>query len=155
TPQGTNLKAPAGKNLIVVQAEAFSKAQSKEMAKPEEVWPAYLDHFTFKAGDVPRFPRSPDAQIHIFPAWGWVNAILPVDRVDYDKNELWVKKTKSASQELRVGIRYFVANIFEGLDAPGEWWLDKKSATVYWWPKNPPSPSGRGDGGEGQPVVAP
>jgi parallel beta-helix repeat protein len=137
TPQGRDLKSAVGKNLIVVQAEAFSKAQSKEMSQPEEVAPAFTDHFTFKPGDITAYPRSTDPQIHIFPAWGWVSTILQVDKIDTAKNEVWVKRNSSASQELRVGNRYYVANIFEGLDSPGEFWHDKKNNTVYWWPKTP------------------
>lgn len=35
---------------------------------------------------------------------------------------------------LRVGDRYFVRNLLEELDAPGEWYLDRGSDTLYFWP---------------------
>lgn len=30
--------------------------------------------------------------------------------------------------------RYYLDNIFEGLDSPGEWYLDRKSGTLSYWP---------------------
>jgi hypothetical protein len=34
-PQGTQLASPTGKNLLIIQAEAFSATQAKEMIQPE------------------------------------------------------------------------------------------------------------------------
>lgn len=31
--------------------------------------------------------------------------------------------------------RYYVDNVFEGLDSPGEWYLDKTTGTLYYWPR--------------------
>ncbi|MFH0833294.1 MAG: right-handed parallel beta-helix repeat-containing protein [archaeon] len=30
--------------------------------------------------------------------------------------------------------RYYVENVFEGLDSPGEWYLDKTNGNLYYWP---------------------
>lgn len=32
--------------------------------------------------------------------------------------------------------RYYVDNVFEKLDSPGEWYLDKTTSTLYYWPRN-------------------
>ncbi len=46
---------------------------------------------------------------------------LPIDRgYDYDYNP-------------STG-RYYVENVFEGLDSPGEWYLDKHAGKLYYWP---------------------
>jgi parallel beta-helix repeat protein len=37
--------------------------------------------------------------------------------------------------ELRMGDRYFVENIFEELDSPGEWYLNKETGVLCLWPK--------------------
>lgn len=31
--------------------------------------------------------------------------------------------------------RYYVANVFEALDTPGEWYLDRKTGTLYYYPE--------------------
>ncbi|MBM4050953.1 MAG: carbohydrate-binding protein, partial [Planctomycetes bacterium] len=71
-----------GKHLIVVQAEAWSAAQGKEMARSELKSLAHKTRFQFRPGDIRQYPRSPQPEIHIFPAWGWVNTILHVTRID-------------------------------------------------------------------------
>ena len=110
------------------------KAQEAQVGKARP--PAAKDRFHFKEGDIARWPRSPEPEIHIFPAWGWVNAILSVDKVDHENRVVHVKN-RNCSQELRPGNRYFVENVFEALDQPGEWFLDRAEGRLYYWPKEP------------------
>ncbi|NQT51754.1 right-handed parallel beta-helix repeat-containing protein, partial [bacterium] len=90
--------------------------------------------FRFRPGDVRPWPKSPDPEIHIFPAWGWVNAILSVERIDAGAGVVHVTN-RNCSQELRPGNRYFVENVFEALDAPGEWYLDRRLGRLHYRPK--------------------
>jgi hypothetical protein len=133
-PEGTALAGPQAGRLVVVQAEAFSAAGVKELVVSETKPLVYRDRFRFRPGDITPYPRSPEPRIHIFPAWGWVNTILQLNRIDPAKNEAWIKLNRSASEEIWPGNRYFISNIFEGLDQPGEWWQDRAASTLYWWP---------------------
>jgi len=92
------------------------------------------DKLYFKPGDFADWPRSPEPEIHIFPAWGWVNAILSVKEIDLDGRVVHVTNA-NCSQELRPGNRYFVENVFEALDTPGEWFLDRAEGRLYYWPR--------------------
>lgn len=107
---------------------------------------AEKDRFHFKEGDIAPWPRSPEPEVHIFPAWGWVNAILSVDKVDHENRVVHVKNG-NCTQELRPGNRYFVENVFEALDTPGEWFLDRAEGRLYYWPRE--------EGFAAQEVVAP
>ncbi len=42
-----------------------------------------------------------------------------------------------ASYAIRPGDRYYVQNLLEELDAPGEWYLDRRTETLYFWPPAP------------------
>jgi len=110
------------------------KAKDGQVGKVKP--PAAKDRFHFREGDIGHWPRSPEPEIHIFPAWGWVNAILSVDKVDHENRVVHVKN-RNCSQELRPGNRYFVENVFEALDTPGEWFLDRAEGKLYYWPKEP------------------
>jgi len=135
-PEGPQLKPAAnGKHVVVVQAEAFSNQKTKELSLNEIPPLAFTDHFRFKQGDLKEYSRSPHPEIHVFPAWGWVNTILNVSKIDAAARTVTVEKISSASEELREGNRYFVSNVFEELDQPGEWWRDEKVGTVYLIPK--------------------
>jgi hypothetical protein len=134
-PQGTQLASPTGKNLLIIQAEAFSATQAKEMIQPELFAPALKNRFEFRHGDLRRYAHPDDAEIHIFPAWGWVSTILYVKDVDYSTRTVYVEENSNASEELRIGNRFYVSNVREELDVPGEWFFDKRTGTLFLWPK--------------------
>ncbi len=137
-PRSQDLNPPAsGKHLIIVQAEQYDAAQGKEMTRSALKAPAYADHFEFRPGDIKKWPRTPDPEIHIFPAWGWVSSTLYVTSIDHDKRIVRVEQNTNASQELRVGNRYYASNVIEELDAPGEWCLDRASGVLHYRPKSP------------------
>ncbi len=133
TPQGEKLAAPEAGHLIVVQAEAYESGKGRESRIARRPAPVFRDRFRFRPGDVGDWSRSPEPEIHVFPAWGWVNAILSVDRVDREEGMIHVSNA-NCTQELRPGNRYFVANVREGLDSPGEWYLDRREGLLYYWP---------------------
>ena len=43
----------------------------------------------------------------------------------------------------RKGQRFYFLNVLEELDQPGEWFLDRKTGVLYFWP---PAPLTRPDG---------
>jgi parallel beta-helix repeat protein len=143
-PKGTKL-AP-NPRIVVVQAETYVSYKAKEFALAKGRGSHPRDKLYFREGDIRAWPRSPEPEIHIFPAWGWVNAILSVDRIDLDARTVHVKN-RNCSQEIRPGNRYFVENVFEALDEPGEWFLDRAQGRLHYWPRDP--------GFDGQDVVAP
>jgi len=72
------------------------------------------------------------AQVCIHPAYGWAWNILPIKEANRD--EAAITLARNVSYDLRVGDRYFVQNLLEELDAPGEWYLDRDTWTLYFWP---------------------
>lgn len=87
--------------------------------------------------------RHPEqAEIHIFQQAYWGNLQWQVKGVDRDSHILWFGQggqqigAKWDSHPARVGkgSRFFVDNVFEELDAPGEWFLDLPSSTLYYYP---------------------
>jgi len=76
----------------------------------------------------PDWENWDDAEVHIFPAWGWVNTVLKVDGVDKENHAILIK----SQQDIRPGNRFFVANVREALDTPGEWCLDSKTGELLY-----------------------
>jgi len=134
-PKGTEAAyAPAGKHLIVQSATTFESAKGKEWRTSASKTRGRRDRFHFRKGDIQVWPKSPEPEIHIFPAWGWVNSILSLDRIDSDRQLAYVRN-RNCTQDIRLGNRYFVENVFETLDSPGEWYLDRVEGKLYYWPK--------------------
>ena len=134
-PKGQELPKPvAGSHSVLIHAEAFEEAKAKEFKIARGATSAHRDRFHFRRGDWSTWPRSPEPEIHIFPAWGWVNSILSVDKVDFETCTVHVSN-KNCTQDLRLGNRYFIENVFEALDAPREWFLDRSLGRLYYRPK--------------------
>jgi parallel beta-helix repeat protein len=69
------------------------------------------------------------AEVHIFPSWGWVNTIMKVTGVDKENHAILV----NCQQDIRPGNRFFIANVRNALDTPGEWCLNPKTGELRYW----------------------
>ncbi len=112
--------------LYAEPAEATNKSVSDNV-------PAVEDHFT-ATGDVikPTWEKVQQAEVAIHPAYGWAWNIVPIASVDDEQDEIHLGRP--VSYGLMVGDRYFVQNLLAELDAPGEWYLDREAARLYFWP---------------------
>ncbi len=94
------------------------------------------DRRTFKYKEADARPGTwanpAEAEVFVFARYNWWNNIVRFASVDPATRT--IKLSADCSYPIRPGDRYYVQNVFEELDAPGEWYLDKKSATLYFWP---------------------
>ncbi|MDW8122406.1 MAG: right-handed parallel beta-helix repeat-containing protein [Armatimonadota bacterium] len=125
-----------GKHLILIQAEACDRAIGKEVSVERGALPGNPERITLKPADLPKWKDWKGAQVHIFPAWGWVNAIVDVKGVDPDRHTLLVQ----CEQDIRPGNRFYIANVPEALDAPGEWFWDPQTGNITYWADEPDFP---------------
>lgn len=135
---GSALARPvAGRQLLVVQAEAMVGANAKDMVKPSLAATSTRGRFQFRSGDMKDYSKSPEVEIVMFPGTGQANTIMQLRGIDQDKLVAMLQPNNSSSVDILPGNRYFVANAFEELDAPGEWYLDRASGNLYFWPPVP------------------
>lgn len=92
--------------------------------------------FQFKAGDLnPKWKNIKDVRVIVYHFW--TDTHLVIDTIDAKTNIVSFKHeadkrfTDDFSNE---GARYIVENVFEGLDSPGEWFLDRHKGVVYYIP---------------------
>ena len=98
----------------------------------------------YKTEDARDWAHPEEGQVLVFPRHNWWNNIIAVKSIDREKRAITLKR--NASYAIRPGDRYFVFGLFEELDAPGEWYLDPRTQTLYF---RPPAPL------EGKTVCAP
>jgi parallel beta-helix repeat protein len=135
---GSALARPAGgRQLVVVQAEALTGANAKDMVRPNLAPTATRGRFHFRPGELKEYPKSPEAEIHMFPGTGLANTIMQLRGIDPDKRIVTLQPNSSSAMDILPGNRYFIANAFEELDSPGEWYLDRASGNLYFWPPRP------------------
>jgi hypothetical protein len=122
----------AGKHLILIQAENFVAYNGPQL-QVSSSGRGYKDKFAYSAGDVkPEWAQAPEAEVHIFQTGNcrafkeicWLDKIIPEERYVYLKGP-------ECTSILHTGDRYFVENLREALDAPGEWYLDQQAGVLY------------------------
>ncbi|HEX4022083.1 MAG TPA: right-handed parallel beta-helix repeat-containing protein [Acidobacteriaceae bacterium] len=84
-----------------------------------------------------------DAEIHIFQEAYWGNLQWQLKGIDRETHSIWFGEggqqigAKWDKNPAKVGSqsRYFIENVFEELDSPGEWFLDKRKSILYYYPQ--------------------
>jgi hypothetical protein len=90
-----------------------------------------------------RWARPEEAVIHIFQGWEWGNLQWRLKAIEYDARAIWFgeggfqmgAKWFEDPAKIEKESRFFVENVFEELDAPGEWYLDIKAGILYYKPE--------------------
>jgi hypothetical protein len=93
--------------------------------------------FEFKPGDIdPNWKNPGDIDVVVY--YFWSDNHLPIETIDTEKNivRFKYKGGKTFTDNFsETGARYFVENVFEALDQPGEWYLDKTEGILYYMPQ--------------------
>jgi hypothetical protein len=95
------------------------------------------DTFTAK-----RWGRPEEAIITIFQAHYWGNLQWRLKDIDWEHHRIWFghgghqigAKWAATPCEVNERSHFFIENVFEELDAPGEWYFDRETSTLYFWP---------------------
>ena len=67
-----------------------------------------------------------------YPAWNWADMSTPV--VGIDEKTCAMETGMVSLYGMKKGAPYYFYNVFEELDAPGEWYLDRNSGFLYLYP---------------------
>jgi len=87
--------------------------------------------FRFKPGDLKQWPDVTGANAVVF--YHWETGMLPVKSVDEATGT--VVFTGEMKWPFWGRQRYYLENLFEALDAPGEWYLDSEKGLLYYRPR--------------------
>ena len=80
--------------------------------------------------DFPSFRNPTDIVTRVLHYWK--DEMMPVQSYDAERGILF--STKRCSMSCKAGDRYYFENVFEALNEPGEWYLDKSDNTLYYVP---------------------
>jgi hypothetical protein len=85
------------------------------------------------AGDHPsRWSKPDDAQVHLFPWYDWADEFIGMESVDAATSSITLQS--DTRYAIRAGRRFYVRNVLEELDSPGEWYFDADDRMLYLWP---------------------
>jgi len=146
-----------GRDTLPAHLELFFGARRMEVARwpndgfvridgPAEALPEGDGHggplgrieagFIYK-GDRPRRWRSlEDVWVHGYWAWDWADTYEQVESFDQATGHLKTRPPHGI-YGIKAGQRFYFLNVLEELDRPGEYYVDRKSGTLYFWPPSP------------------
>lgn len=90
--------------------------------------------FTYENERMKRWQTATEAWAYGYWKWKWADQCFRISEID------WAKKTISTLDShyfgFAEGASFYVYNLIEELDAPGEWFLDSLTGNLYLYPKN-------------------
>jgi len=87
----------------------------------------------YKPGDVRRWRDLDDVTIHVMHAW--TSAVHWIAELDEPRRTIrFTGPSRFPASHFERQMPYYVENVREGLDAPGEWYVDRKTGVVSYWP---------------------
>lgn len=92
--------------------------------------------FRFREGDLSgEWTNIED--IEVVKMFSWSTTRLPVASIDDERNVVTFTGETGGHPRLFTwaGDRYYVDHVFEGLDQPGEWYLNRETGTLYYHPR--------------------
>ena len=114
------------------------------LTKDAPDWPATSFQFDPNTFTDKRWKHAEEAILHIFPKnyWGnlqwrvkgvdWSTSTVSLGQGGFQLNEILQGR---AATKIGIGSRYFIENVFEELDAPGEWYWDRREGRLYYKPE--------------------
>ncbi len=84
-----------------------------------------------------RWSNARDIWVHGYWRYDWADSYAPVRSIDTEARQI-ITEGSPGTYGIAPGQRYYYLNILEELDRPGEWYLDRQSGILYFWPPDPP-----------------
>jgi len=92
--------------------------------------------FNYEGDHPKRWRDTSDIWVHGYWAYDWANSYEHIASIDL-KKRLIKTSPPHGNYGFRTGNRFYFLNVLEELDEPGEWYLDRKSGILYFWPPAP------------------
>ena len=93
-------------------------------------WENGNQRFKFKPGDLKAWSSATNGEAVAMTRW--VESRLPIISINEKENLL--TSSKRSVFQLNPGDLYYVENVFEALDEPGEWYFDASQRQIYYLP---------------------
>jgi len=92
--------------------------------------------FKYKEGDFKKWHNLDDVEVVVFHSWN--ESRLLISKLNEEERivEFLDPKARHVIGWSGAGgaNRYYMENVFEGLTQPGDWYLDRRSGELYYWP---------------------
>jgi len=119
--------------------EGFVKIADVAGGKPITVHGIQGDavgRFVYEGDRPARWAKEDDIRLHGYWFWDWSDAYEKVESID-PRHRVISTLPPYHHYGYRKGARWYALNLLTELDEPGEWYLDRRSGILYFWPPAP------------------
>jgi len=81
-----------------------------------------------------RWASEKDVWLHGFWVWDWADVRIPLGSVDAAARTIRLGPKPGRRYAIRSGQWFYAENVLPELDSPGEWYLDRDTSILYFWP---------------------
>jgi hypothetical protein len=100
-------------------------------------------HFDAETFTDKHWAHPEEAVIHIYQSYYWGNLQWQIKHLGRESQTIWFgegghqlgAQYSHSPANVDERSRFFVENVFEELDSPGEWYLDRREGMLYWMPE--------------------
>lgn len=88
-----------------------------------------------------RWTGAEDAWLFGYFKWLWADSTIKIGSIDTRSKTVTTAEAYDYGGGMATtqGIIYYAFNLLEEIDMPGEWYLDRKSGVLYFWPPSDPA----------------
>ncbi|MBI3923072.1 MAG: NPCBM/NEW2 domain-containing protein [Armatimonadetes bacterium] len=94
---------------------------------------SHYGRFAYDGDQPARWKDTADLWVHGYWVYDWSDQYHLVEKLDLEKKEIWPQPPLHG-YGYRKGQRFYFLNVLEELDQPGEWYLDRNTGLLYFWP---------------------
>jgi hypothetical protein len=91
--------------------------------------------FTYSGTEPERWGAAEDIWIHGNLGAYWFNEFIKVSSINTATKTITLAATPQYA--IKAGKPYYMTNLLEEIDTPGEWYLNRSTGTLYFWPSAP------------------
>ena len=95
-----------------------------------------IGKFTYKGDRPERWLDDPEVWLHGYWFWDWADQRQRIEAIDINKKVITLEPPYHG-YGYRRNQWYYAQNVLPELDTPGEWYLDKNTGRLYFWPPAP------------------
>lgn len=133
------------RNTLPAALELFFNDRPMPLARwPNQGWTRIAavpdgpkgERFTYQGDRPRRWRKTEDIWVHGYMNRNWCDTYERVAALDPQSREV-VTAEPHDYRGYKAGQRFLFLNVLEELDEPGEWYLDRATGTLYFWPLEP------------------
>ncbi|MBL7102701.1 MAG: right-handed parallel beta-helix repeat-containing protein [Bacteroidales bacterium] len=92
----------------------------------------HYGRFTYESNR-PEYWQTEDIWMHGYWSWDWSETYNKIEKIDTEKKEIYPAAPYNGTGYTK-GQRFYFLNVLEELDSPGEYYINRKTGKLYFFP---------------------